>query len=179
MRMSKIGRYIRTGMAMLIIAGCLVSLLGCTVNDGNSAEVEVETESEKVIERKTAEFEVNGNSICVDYTDAEEAFLEEFEKDTYLYQLYDSSELTGDMLEHRNGSVIVERCIGIVVNKETGDGRLLNYPDPDYYYISYNSVDDVRDGTIVLSYMVYNHDNNYIDDISERYDYVVSRELED
>ena len=178
MKMGKIGRYIRMGMAMIIIAGCLVSLNGCAENAGSSEEIEMEIEAEKVTERKTAEFEVNGSSICVDYTDAEEAFLEEFERDVYLYQLYDSSELTGDMLEHRNGSVIVERCIGIVVNKETGDGRLLNCPDPDYYYISYNSVDDVREGTIVLSYMVYNPDNNYIDDIMDRYDFVISHELE-
>lgn len=179
MTMSKIGRHVRMGMAMLVIAGCLTSLLGCAVNAGNSAEIEMKTESEKVIERKTAEFEFNGNSICVDYTDSEAAFLEEFEKEVYLYQLYDSSELTGDMLENRNGSVIVERCIGIVVNKETGDGRLLNYQDPDYYYISYNSMDDIRDGTIVLSYMVYNPGNNYIDDIMDRYDFVISREAED
>lgn len=159
--------------AVFVMSGCSAS------NEPVMESVEPAEESVSEVERKTAEFEVNGETVCVDYTDAEQSFLEELEKEFYLYQLYDSSELTGDMLENRNGSVIIERCIGIVGNKDTGDGRLLNYPDPDYYYISYRSVDDVRDGTIVLSYMVYNPDNNYIDDIMERYDFILSRELED
>lgn len=159
--------------AVFVMSGCSAS------SEPVMEPVESDEESVSDVERKTAEFEVNGENVCVDYTDAEKSFLEEFEKEFYLYQLYDSSELTGEMLEHRNGSVVVERCIGIVENKVTGDGRLLNYPDPDYYYISYSSVDGVRDGTIVLSYMVYNPDNNYIDDIMERYDFVLSRELED
>lgn len=163
----------------VFIAGVFV-MSGCSVSSEPVMEsVEPDEESVSEVERKTAEFEVNGKTVCVDYTDAEQSFLEELEKEFYLYRLYDSSELTGEMLENRNGDVIVERCIGIVENKETGDGRLLNYPDPDYYYISYSRMDEVRDGTIVLSYMVYDPDNNYTDGIMERYDFVLSRELED
>lgn len=167
-------------MVLLVFIAAVFVMSGCSASGKTVMEsVEHAEKSVSKVERKTAEFEVNGEAICVDYTDAEQSFLEEFEKEVYLYRLYDSSELTGEMLENRNGDVIVERCIGIVVNKETGDGRLLNYPDPDYYYISYSRMDEVRDGTIVLSYMVYDPDNNYTDGIMERYDFVLSRELED
>ena len=36
----------------------------------------------------------------------------------------------------------------------------------------------MRDGTVFLSYMVYNPDNNYIDDIMEPYDFILDRGLE-
>ena len=81
------------------------------------------------------------------------------------------------MLENRNGKLIIERCVGIVTNAETGDGMILN-SDPDSYYISYSRVDGVKNGTVVVSYMVYNTTDNFIDGIEERFDYVVSREYE-
>lgn len=122
-------------------------------------------------------YEFNGEEITVDYSEAEEFFLKDFEKRYYLYRLYDASNLTADILEHRNGDVIVERCVGIVTDAETGDGMILN-SDPDSYYISYSRVDGVRNGTVVVSYMVYSTTDNFIDGIEERYDYVVSREYE-
>lgn len=90
---------------------------------------------------------------------------------------YDSGDLTAEILENRNGKVIVERCVGIVTDSETGDGMILN-TDPDHYYISYAGVDGVTDGTVIVSYMVYSTKNNSIDDIEERYDYIASREYE-
>lgn len=70
--------------------------------------------------------------------------------------------------------MIVERCVGIVTDAETGDGMILN-SDPDSYYISYSRVDGVKTGTVVVSYMVYSTTDNFIDGIEERYDYVISR----
>lgn len=97
------------------------------------------------------------------------------------YKLYDSSELSAEILESRNGVVIIERCIGFVTDKTTGDGEVLNAYDADYNYISYRSdtSSTYRDGTVFISYMVYNHENNCIDDIIARYDFVLCRDWED
>lgn len=123
---------------------------------------------------------------CLKYGDyqwveIEDLFVEDvLAKMPYEYELYDASELFAEVLENRNGLVIVERCIGFVTNKETGDGRVLNALDENYNYISYRSVtEDYCDGTVFVSYMIYNPENNYVDDIIERYDFVLSREWED
>lgn len=96
-----------------------------------------------------------------------------------IVEVYDCSELTAEILENRDGKIIIEECIGTVTNKETGAGKLLNYTDPDYYYISYSNVDGIRDGSVVLTYFIYNPDSNYIDDILYRFDYIIEREFED
>ena len=93
--------------------------------------------------------------------------------------IYDSNDLTLDMLENRNGQVIIERCYGVVIDDENGAGKVLNPYDEDYDYISYSRCEGVREGTLMMTYLVYNPDTNYFDDIMERYDCVVSRELED
>lgn len=117
----------------------------------------------------------------VDYLETEELFLSEMEENGLTnYELYDSSELTADILESRKGTTIIERCIGFVTNGQTGDGAILNAADKNYNYISYRSIDqEYCDGTVILTYLIYNPDNNYIDDITERYDFVISREWED
>lgn len=95
--------------------------------------------------------------------------------------IYDADKLTEEILKNRQGTLIIERCIGIVTNIECGDGQILNY-DNERYYIAYSKdlceKYSLRDGTILVSYMVYSPSNNYIDDIMERYDYVICREYE-
>lgn len=126
-------------------------------------------------------------SKCLEFGDAqwreiEDCFIEDVLANMpYEYKLYDASELSAEILENRNGMVIVERCIGFVTDKTTGDGKVLNAYDDDYDYISYRSVTDQKyyDGTVFISYMIYNPENNYIDDITERYDFVLCREWED
>lgn len=87
-------------------------------------------------------------------------------------EICDSADLTIEDLQNRNGKLIIEKCIGRVENADK-DGRVLNYTDPDYYYISYRSVEDCKEGDIVLTYFIYNPDTNYEDDILERFDYVI------
>lgn len=85
-------------------------------------------------------------------------------------KLYDSDELTGDILVNRKGMVI-ERCIGVVEN-ERGDGRVLNCSDPVYNYISYNDCNiGFSVGDIILTYLIYDPLGCGEDDIIERYDY--------
>ena len=94
-------------------------------------------------------------------------------------KIYDSSELSAGVLNSRNDTVVIERCVGIVTNNTNGDthGVLLNGVEGQGNYISYRNYSGsvpIDNGTIIISYMVYNPDNNYIDDIVERYDFVVS-----
>lgn len=80
-------------------------------------------------------------------------------------QVYDSSELTEDVLANRQGKLIIEKCIGTVTDDEK-DGSL-----EDGSYISYENVDCVKGNTIV-TYLIYNPDTNYTDDVVNRFDFV-------
>ena len=96
------------------------------------------------------------------------------------FDIYDSQELTEDMLLNRvdSGRIIIERIIGIVENSETGDGKVLNH---DYdTYITYKGTHglDYKDNTIIITYLLYNPDTAYTDDVLERYDFVLSRTFE-
>lgn len=84
-------------------------------------------------------------------------------------QFYDSSELTEDILANRQGKLIIEKCVGKVVDDEK-NGAIQN-ADSDYNYISYENVDCTKGDTIV-TYLIYNPDTNYTDDVIERFDYV-------
>lgn len=90
-----------------------------------------------------------------------------------VFYICDSSELTGEMLENREGDILVERCIGKVVNAESGDGEVLNYADKDYRYISYRNIEGTEDGDMYVSYFVYNPFGCDVDDIIERFDFKV------
>lgn len=116
-----------------------------------------------------------------DYTEIEELFIMELtDKGLGSYRIFDASELTLSMLKHRKGTTIIERCIGLVSNAQAGDAVLLNPPDDCGYYLSYGSCDqEVCNGTILVSYMVYNPDTDYFDDIIERYDFVICRDYEE
>lgn len=91
-----------------------------------------------------------------------------------LIQIYDSADLTMEMLQHRNGKIIIEKCIGIVTD-DNGNGKLLNCRNPEYYYISYKSVKNANFGDVIVTYFVYNPDNNIEDDIIERFDFIIDK----
>lgn len=80
-------------------------------------------------------------------------------------QVYDSSELTEDILANRQGKLIIEKCIGTVTDDEK-NGSL-----EDGSYISYENVDCVK-GDTIITYLIYNPDTNYTDDVVERFDFV-------
>lgn len=87
-----------------------------------------------------------------------------------LIEIIDTSKLTFEMLENRNGKLIIERCIGVVDNTETGDGHEFGTRSG---YICYKSVEGIKEGSIVCTYFIYNPDNNYVDDIMLRFDYII------
>ena len=84
-------------------------------------------------------------------------------------QVYDSSELTEDILANRQGKLIIEKCVGTVLDDEK-NGEIQN-ADSDYNYISYTDVNCTK-GDTVTTYLIYNPKTNYIDDVIERFDYV-------
>lgn len=104
-------------------------------------------------------------------------FYRELSEEIGAIEIVDSADLSLEDLENRKGKIIIEKCIGVVENPD-GDGRVLNCADPDYYYISYRSVEDFQEGDTILTYFIYNPDTNYADDILERFDYVIDREVD-
>lgn len=104
-------------------------------------------------------------------------FYRELSEEIGAIEIIDSADLSLEDLENRKGKIIIEKCIGVVENSD-GDGRVLNCADPDYYYISYRSVEDFQEGDTILTYFIYNPDTNYADDILERFDYVIDREVD-
>ena len=84
-------------------------------------------------------------------------------------ELLNSYECTGEKLESRNGEIIIERAIGKVLNGNQ-DGEILNAENPAYNYISYRCT-NLNPGDVVETFMIYNPANNYVDDITERFDF--------
>ena len=84
-------------------------------------------------------------------------------------QVYDSSELTEDILANRQGKLIIEKCVGKVTDDEK-NGAIQN-ADSDYNYISYTDVDCAK-GDTIITYLIYNPDTNYTDDVIKRFDYI-------
>ena len=101
-------------------------------------------------------------------------FYEEIVEEMEPIRIIDSDDLTMEMLQNRKGTIIIEKCIGIVNDKE-GNGKLLNCSNPEYFYISYKSVPKVDVGDVILTYFVYNPDNNIEDDITERFDFIIDK----
>lgn len=92
----------------------------------------------------------------------------------YGLNVIDSSKLTYKKLTHRKKTVIVERCIGKVRNKQK-DGKVLNPPkDAAGYYISYKGV-KCKKGDIIVTYFLWNPENNIEDDIIARWDFVIKK----
>lgn len=105
-------------------------------------------------------------------------FYQQLVEDLEIIEIYDSSELTLEMLQNKDRKIIIEKCIGVVENSD-GDGKILNPCDSDYDYISYKSVEDFQVGDTILTYFIYNPDTNFTDDILERFDYIIDHEQED
>ena len=111
---------------------------------------------------------------------------DEIADDLELFKIYNSADLTEEILINRNGDLIVEKLYGIVIDDE-GNGKILEsnddfkkahnrqYESIDFnnYYISYKRVEGVKKGDIVLTYCIYNPNSNYSDDIIARFDYIM------
>lgn len=109
----------------------------------------------------------------VGYANENISFDAELASEINKIQIIDSADLTMEDLQNRNGNIIIEKCIGTLLDAD-GNGKVLNYADPDYYYISYKSVANANIGDIIMTYFIYNPDNNIEDDILFRIDYIIA-----
>jgi len=85
---------------------------------------------------------------------------------------YYTDKLTGDILRNRGDDIIVERIIGKVIDNK-GNGKVLGVED--YDYISYNGVNGICKGDIVMTVCIYAPNSDGEDDIIERFDYIIDR----
>lgn len=91
----------------------------------------------------------------------------------YNLSVVDTNDLSAYDVTHRKGTVLIERVIGRVLNKKK-DGKVLNTEDQYYNYISYRGV-ECKKGDIIVTYLLYNPENNGEDDIIARWDYKITK----
>ena len=90
-------------------------------------------------------------------------------------KVIETKDLTLETITQRNGDIIVEKTIGKVTTSR-GDGTIINCSNPEKDYISYASSNiSYEIGDEVLTYFIYNPDNNIEDDIIFRFDYIINR----
>ena len=87
---------------------------------------------------------------------------------------YDCSQLTTEILETRGDDLIIEKIIGVCLDSK-GNGQILNSADPNYDYISYRGVPGVHKGDVIMTLCIYNPGNGYVDDVADRFDYIIDR----
>lgn len=107
-------------------------------------------------------------------------FYDSMIQDVNAIEIYDTSELTPQVMSNRNGKIIVEKIIGQVTNSKL-DGEILNcdtdnggYTNKDGgNYISYERVDGAKEGDKILTYYIYNPFTNEQDDVLTRMDFII------
>ena len=105
------------------------------------------------------------NKLTIDTSTDSYDFVPNVSETDNICQLYDSSYLTEDILANRQGKLIIEKCVGTVTDEDR-NGSL-----DDGSYISYEDVDCAK-GDTITTYLIYNPETNYTDDVVERFDYV-------
>lgn len=107
-------------------------------------------------------------------------FYDNMIKDVNAIEIYDTSELTPQVMANRKGKIVVEKIIGKVTSHKL-DGEILNCNTDDggYInkdggnYISYERVDGAKEGDKILTYYIYNPFSNEQDDVFTRLDFII------
>ena len=107
-------------------------------------------------------------------------FYDDMIQDVNTIEIYDTSELTPQIMANRNGKIIVEKIIGKVTDYEL-NGEILNcntdnggYTNKDGgNYISYQRVNGAKKGDKILTYFIYNPFTNIQDDVLTRMDFII------
>lgn len=107
-------------------------------------------------------------------------FYDSMIKDVNAIEIYDTSELTPQIMADRKGKIIVEKIIGKVTSHKL-DGEILNcnvddggYTNKDGgNYINYERVDGAKEGDKILTYYIYNPFSNVQDDVWTRLDFII------
>lgn len=122
------------------------------------------------------ETKVVGGEICNSQID----FYDNMIQDIDTIEIYDTSELTPQIMANRKGKIIVEKIIGKVTSHKL-DGKILNcnvddggYTNKDGgNYISYERVDGAKEGDKILTYYIYSPFSNEQDDVLTRLDFII------
>ena len=115
-----------------------------------------------------------------DYYNSQVEFYDGMIEDVNTLKIYDTDDLTPEVMANRNGKIIIEKIVGKVTNDKL-DGIILNcntedggYTNKDGgNYISYKRVDGVKKGDKVLTYYIYNPFTNEQDDVLTRLDFII------
>lgn len=107
-------------------------------------------------------------------------FYDHMIQDVNSIEIYDTSELTPQIMANRNGKIIVEKIIGEVTSHKL-DGKILNcnvddggYTNKDGgNYISYERVEGAKEGDKIVTYYIYNPFTNVQDDVWTRLDFII------
>ena len=95
-------------------------------------------------------------------------------------EIYDTSNLTPDIMKNRNGKIVVEKIIGEVTDNNL-NGKILNcdteeggYTNKDGgNYINYERVENAKKGDKIVTYFLYNPFTNEQDDVLTRLDFII------
>ncbi len=89
-------------------------------------------------------------------------------------KLYNPDDLTQDILINRKKKnyIIAEKNISVCIDSN-GNGVILN-TNSNYNYINFECCSQkIKKGDVILTYLFYNPDTSYIDDIIERIDNII------
>lgn len=115
-----------------------------------------------------------------DYHNSQIEFYDGMIQNVNTMEIYDTAELTPQIMANRNGKIIVEKIIGKVTSHKL-DGEIINcntedggYANKDGgNYISYERVDGARKGDKIVTYYIYNPFTNEQDDVWTRLDFII------
>lgn len=115
-----------------------------------------------------------------EYYNSQIEFYDSIIQNVNTMEIYDTAELTPQIMANRNGKIIVEKIIGKVTNYKL-DGEILNcnaedggYTNKDGgNYISYKRVDGAKEGDKIITYYIYSPFTNEQDDILTRLDFII------
>lgn len=115
-----------------------------------------------------------------DYYNSQTELYDEMIENVSTMVIYNTNDLTPEIMANRNGKIIVEKIVGKVTNDKL-DGEILNcnvddggYTNKDGgNYISYKRVEGAKKGDKILTYYIYNPFTNEQDDVLTRLDFII------
>lgn len=115
-----------------------------------------------------------------DYYNSQTEFYDEMIEDISTLKIYNTNDLTPEIMANRNGKIIVEKIVGKVTNDKL-DGEILNcnvddggYTNKDGgNYINYERVEGAKKGDKILTYYIYSPFTNEQDDVLTRLDFII------
>lgn len=114
------------------------------------------------------------------FSNSQIEFYDSMIKNVNTVEIYDTAELTPEIMNNRNGKIIIEKVVGEVTDYEL-NGKILNVGNDnenyvnksDGSYINYERVAGAKEGDKILTYFIYNPFTNAEDDVLTRLDFII------